>query len=303
MRTLSLALVVAAAGLAAPAFAQTEVTPLVSAQWVVDNAGAENLVILDIRDDIAGVDLGDLPYIANGVVAPYASAGWRTEVDGVPGNLPPLEEITALIGSLGIDNDDHVVIVPWGTNSSEFGGATRIYWTFKYLGHDAVSILDGGWRQYDVIGGERAAEPTVLDAATFEAGTLRDDLLATTEEVLAALEDGTPLVDGRPASQFLGTDKSPVVAAYGTIPGAVNIPHSTVYDADYALFAAPETVAALVEGAGLTVGEYSIAFCNTGHWASIAWFALSEVLGQPTAMYDGSMAEWAQDPERPVVVQ
>ena len=46
-----------------------------------------------------------------------------------------------------------------------------------------------------------------------------------------------------------------------------------------------------------------ITYCNTGHWASVAWFGLSEVMGNKnTAMYDGSMTEWAADPNREMVV-
>ena len=87
----------------------------------------------------------------------------------------------------------------------------------------------------------------------------------------------------------------------GTIPGAVNIKHGDLYSAEYAQFVAPETVKALAEGVGLAENEENIAFCNTGHWASIAWFGLSEVLGNKnTSMYDGSMAEWTADPARPV---
>lgn len=286
---------------AAPVFAlASDVTPLVTAEWLKAHAGDENIAIIDIRDKIEETDLGDLPYIANAAVAPYASAGWRTEVDGVPGQIPPVEQIAKLIGDLGVDADDHVVIVPWGTDSSEFGGATRVYWTFKYLGHDAVSILDGGWRQYDAVGGERVAEAAVPAAAEFPVN-VRPELRATTPEVEAALADGTKLIDGRPEAQYLGQSKSPVVRIEGTIPGAVNIPHSKFYSAEYASFALPETVAALAKGAGLAEGEKNIVFCNTGHWASIAWFALHEVGGnQNTAMYDGSMAEWAADPARPI---
>lgn len=285
----------------APFTAQAaDVTPLVTADWVKANAGNENVVIVDIRDKVAETDLGDLPYIANAVVAPYGSAGWRTEVNGVPGQIPPVEQVAALIGSLGIDGDDHVVIVPWGTDSSEFGGATRVYWTFKYLGHDAVSILDGGWRQYDAVGGERVATAVTPVAAEFPY-TVREELRATTDDVIAALADGTKLVDGRPEEQFLGQSKSPVVRVEGTIPGARNLPHSKFYSADYASFAQPETVAALAESVGLGSDEKNIVFCNTGHWASIAWFALHEVGGnQNTAMYDGSMAEWAADPSRAI---
>jgi thiosulfate/3-mercaptopyruvate sulfurtransferase len=274
--------------------------PLVDAAWLKANAGKENVVVLDIRDKVAETDLGDKPYVDGAVVAPYATAGWRTELNGVPGMLPPLEQITKLIGDLGIDDDDHVVIVPWGTDSSEFGGATRVYWTFKYLGHDEVSILDGGWRQYDAAGGARSAEPAKPQPEQFTAQP-REELLATTDEVAAALKDGVKLIDGRPAEQYEGKSKSPVVRANGTIPGSFNIKHSDLYSAEHALFARPETVKALTEAVGLGADEKNIAFCNTGHWASVAWFGLSEVLGNKnTSMYDGSMAEWTADPARPV---
>jgi thiosulfate/3-mercaptopyruvate sulfurtransferase len=297
MRIASLALALGV--LAAPAFA-SDVRPLVDAEWVKAHAGQENVVVLDIRDKIAETDLGAKPYIDGAVVAPYSSAGWRTEVKGVPGMLPPVEQITKLIGDLGIDADDHVVIVPWGTDSTEFGGATRVYWTFKYLGHDEVSILDGGWRQYDAAGGARSAEPAKPEPVAFEY-ELREELLATTDEVAEALKTGVKLVDGRPAEQYEGKSKSPVVRVEGTIPGSVNIKHGDLYSGEYALFARPETVKALSEAVGLAADEKNIAFCNTGHWASVAWFGLSEVLGNKnTSMYDGSMAEWTADPARPV---
>lgn len=294
------AVAVAISVLATPVVAQSDITPLVDAEWLKANSGNENIVVLDIRDDIEGTDLGDLPYLANSVVAPYGSAGWRTEIDGVPGQIPSVEEIGTLIAGLGIDNDDHVIVVPWGTDSSEIGGATRVYWTFKYLGHDAVSILDGGWRQYDAAGGERVAELSQPEPAEFSID-LRDELLATTDEVLAALENGVTLVDGRPPEQYRGESKSGVVATAGTIPGAVNIPHFDIYSGEYARFAQPETLAALSEAVGLATDEENIAFCNTGHWATVAWFGLSEILGnKQTSMYDGSMAEWTLDAARPV---
>lgn len=274
--------------------------PLVTADWVIENATDNNVVVIDIRANVEGTDLGELPYIANAVSAPYGSAGWRTEIDGVPGALPEIEDITALIESLGVDNDDHVVIVPWGTDSTEFGSATRVYWTFRYLGHDQVSILDGGWRQYDAIGGERVAQPAVAQPGDFDVA-LNDTLLATADDVLAAIDSDVVLVDGRPVEQFRGESKSRVAAAPGTIPGAVNLPHHEFYSSDYASFVEPETVEALAAAIGVGPSDANITFCNTGHWASVAWFGLSEVLGNTeTAMYDGSMAEWTQNPDLPL---
>ena len=299
MNRLNLAIAALAAS-AVPALALDGAGPLVSAEWVMEHAGNDDLVIVDIRANVEGTDLGDRPYIARAVTAPYDTAGWRTEIDGVPGKVPAVEDIAALIESLGIDNDDHVVIVPWGTDSTEFGSATRVYWTFRYLGHDGVSILDGGWRQYDAVGGARVAEPVAAEFSQFEV-TLNEAVLATTDDVLAALDDGTRLIDGRPVDQFRGETKSPVAAAPGTIPGSVNLPHSQFYSSEFALFAQPETVEALVASVGVGADEANITFCNTGHWASVAWFGLSEVLGnERSAMYDGSMSEWTRDPSRPL---
>ena len=111
---------------------------------------------------------------------------------------------------------DHVVIVPWGTDSSDFGTATRVYWTFKYLGDNNVSILDGGWRQYDAAGGARAATPARRAPATFVAH-VQPQLRATTADVEAALGNGTPLIDARPTAQFEGKVKSPADRVAGTL--------------------------------------------------------------------------------------
>jgi thiosulfate/3-mercaptopyruvate sulfurtransferase len=236
-------------------------------------------------------------YVPGAVAAPYAGYGWRAEVDGVPGMLPPVDDIAGRIGALGVDDDTHVVIVSQGSDSTEFGKATRVYWTLKVLGHDAVSILDGGQNAWVAAGGALVETPAAPEAASF-AATLRPELLATADEVAAAIDDDTVLVDGRPAAQYAGEDKSPVVRAAGTIPTAVNIAHPDLYDG---AFATPEEVTALRAKVGLDGQAPAIAFCNTGHWASIAWFGLSEVAGDAdVAMYDGSMAEWASDESRPI---
>ncbi|WDR02792.1 sulfurtransferase [Devosia algicola] len=274
--------------------------PLVNAAWLEQHLGDNSLVVLDSRDAVDNVLPYTVAHIPGAISAPYSTSGWRDSIDGVPGQFPGAEKTSALIAALGISDDNHVVIVPAGTNSSEFGAATRIYWTFKVLGHDAVSILDGGARAWDAAGGEVTDVATVLPPATFTPN-FRQELLATTADVKAALANGTPLIDGRPAAQYKGESKSPVVRVAGTIPGAVNIENMSLYDNDKASFADPEKVASLAASVGVKSDESNIAFCNTGHWASVIWFGLSEVQGNKnTRMYDGSMAEWAADPERPV---
>lgn len=274
--------------------------PLVDAAWLKSNLGNQSLVIVDVRDPTKNDNPYALSHVPGSVSAPYSTYGWRTEVKGVPAQLPPIPQIESLIGKLGINNDKQVVIIPAGTDSSDFGSATRVYWTLKVLGHDAVTILNGGWRAWEAAQGEVSTAAIAPEAATFKA-TFRPELYATTADVEKARADGTKLVDGRPVTQFEGKAKSPVVRAAGTIPGAINIEQGKFYDAKNASFVSKEAVSELARNAGLNENEENIAFCNTGHWASVAWFGLSEIEGNKnTKLYDGSMAEWAADPARPI---
>ena len=274
--------------------------PLVDAGWLSDTLGNDSLVVVDIRAPAKGVDFYAEGHIPGAVNAPYGAFGWRAAIDGVPGQLPPVDDLAGRIGGLGIDNDDHVVIVPFGKSSSDFGSATRVYWTFKVLGHDAVSILDGGMEGWKQASGEISTASVAPEAASF-AVSFRPELIADADEVAAARDNGVALVDARPADQHLGKAKSPVARIAGTIPGAVNIQQSDFYDADNASFVGRDRIAALTKAAGIGTDAPEITFCNTGHWASVAWFGLSEILGnKKTKMYDGSMADWTSDESRPV---
>jgi len=69
--------------------------------------------------------------------------------------LPPTAKIAKLIGDLGIDDKTHVVIYHHGKNALDMGSATRVYWTMKVLGHDNVSILNGGYLAYAAVKGNK----------------------------------------------------------------------------------------------------------------------------------------------------
>ncbi|PRX11211.1 UNVERIFIED_ORG: thiosulfate/3-mercaptopyruvate sulfurtransferase [Martelella mediterranea] len=275
--------------------------PLVDATWLQDHLGSDGLIILDTRaptDDANPYTAGHIP---GAIWAPYGKFGWRATVDGVPGQLPEIPEIEGRIKSLGINDDTQVIIVPAGASSSEFGAATRVYWTFKVLGHDNVTILDGGMRDWQAADGALETEMVIPQQAGNFTADFRPQYYASTEEVAAAEDNGVRLVDGRPVDQFEGKAKSPVVRAPGTIPGAINLPQSRFYNAETASFVNQSEAQSLASDAGLSEDDETIAFCNTGHWASIAWFGLSEVDGKENVkMYDGSLAEWASDESRPL---
>ncbi len=271
--------------------------PLVDKAWVTARIGNPGIVFLDVRSPRAFAQ-GHVPGAVN---TSYGRAGWRVKKGKVPGMLPSMAKLEVLIGGLGISNAKHVVILPGGYSSGEMGVATRIYWTFKVAGHDAVSILDGGMGAYM---GDRKARlekgPSRPTKTTFKA-VFNPAYLATQAQVKAALKGGVGLVDSRPNDQFVGVNKSSQVSRHGTLPGAINVPGRWATIDDGGRFRDRSALKKLFDAVGAQTKGQTIAFCNTGHWASLGWFVQREILGNNEArLYDGSMAEWSQSPANPV---
>jgi len=199
LNSLSSGLLALLAILAMSAAAQAAVSPLVDAGWLRANASAPGVAVLDIRNK-----LGDGPeqayrdsHVPGAVYSDYLAAGWRTNIDGVAGQLPPVSDLVALIGGLGNDNASHVVIVSGGTSALDMGSATRVYWTFKVLGHDSVSILDGGYAAYAADAANPVETGFNTPSAKIFSATVRPEMLADREAV-AAQKSGVALVDMRP---------------------------------------------------------------------------------------------------------
>jgi thiosulfate/3-mercaptopyruvate sulfurtransferase len=258
-------------------------------------------VVLDIRSAIdgGGADAYARAHIPGAVHSDYDKAGWRVSRNGVPLMLPTVPELEKLMGELGIDEDNHVVLVPAGVHASDFGAAARIYWTLKFLGHGKVSILDGGFAAWDaaqqpVETGSKRPSPKIFTAA------LDKSLLADAGEVEAATRSGDHvLIDARPAAFFSGKQKSPHVATHGHIPGALSYDSASFYDKAANRLKPKAEIAAII--AELPPGP-AISYCNTGHWAATDWFVLSEILGRKNVkLYTGSMAEWTSDARRPLI--
>ena len=275
--------------LAAPALAENA-TPLVETGWLQAHLDDPGMLIADVRDP-------DLPettfangHIAGAVSAPFASFGWQTASDG----LPPADLLAR--GSIGIGDATLVVLVADGINDFDFAKATRAYWVLKALGHASVSILDGGQMAWVAAGLPLVTGSTMARPARFTPRPVR--AVARTTADVAARPGTVTLIDARSPDEYAGLRKVGLVARAGTIPGAFNLPHSGFYHRG---FATPAAILAMLEAADIPTGRPIITFCNVGHWSAMVWFALSEVAGLPdVALYPGSMAAWAADPDRPV---
>jgi thiosulfate/3-mercaptopyruvate sulfurtransferase len=289
-----LALVLGAAGAALAA------DPLEDVAWAKANAGKPGIVFVDLQP--AGDYLrGHIPGAVN---SDFAKSGWREEraADNVPDMFPEkLDKLVAHIGSLGIDNNTHVIVVPPGSTYSDMGWATRVYWTFKVLGHDNVSILNGGMAAYT----KDKANPLETGAAKTTARTFtakpRLDMIATVEDVKKAKEKGVLLVDSRPEDQYMGINRNPKATMNGTLEGAKNLPVGWTTENAGGTFRSKAQLEQLYKVAGVPTSGDQINFCNTGHFASVGWFVSSELMGnKKVKLYDGSMVEWTMIKAGPV---
>lgn len=283
--------------------------PLVDVAWLKANLGKPGIVILDVRSGAGRTKADYLAgHIPGAVFTDYGKDGWREKTkDGVEGQLPPVEKLEALIGGLGIGNDTHVILVPEGRSAIDVGSATRLYWTFKVLGHDNLSLLDGGFLAWvaELDKDKKPANPLETTDVkptpmTFKA-KLRQEMIVGSGDVQKAVNEKVSIVDNRPQDFHVGLTKSPAAKKAGTIPGAQSMPESWLTANNGGHFRTKAQLTKLYAAQSVPTAGEQITFCNTGHWASLGWFVSSEILGNKQAkMYSGSMADWTNDPNRPV---
>ena len=280
-------------------------TPLVSVDWLSKNLQTPELVIIDLRNSLdgGGYDTFLEGHIPGSIHSDYMKAGWRVARNDIPGLIPSEEQFQTLARSLGINQESHVIIVPAGVSSTDFGSSARAYWTFKSFGHEKVSILNGGWAKWNETYPsqiERGA-PTAPKNGSFNASFINDDYIDTkgVEQVVMDKISNIILLDGRPEKQFWGEEKHPKVLAAGHIPGATLLTQSNAYDE---INNKLKSTNALKEIYGDIQSKPVVSYCNTGHWAAMNWFVLSELLGnENVTLYDGSMVEWTKDSNRPLI--
>lgn len=282
-------------GLIGSAFAAE---PLVDVAWLKANLDKPGIAVVDMQPT-SDFLRGHVPGAAN---TDFAKSGWREErADKVPDMFPAkLDKLVAHIGSLGVDNSSHVILVAPGGSYADMGWATRIYWTFKTLGHDNVSILNGGMAAWTKDKGQIETGAAKVAAKTFTPHP-RMDMIATAEDVKAAKAKGVLLVDSRPEDQYMGINRNPKATQNGTLPGAKNLPAGWTTENGGANFRTKAQLEKLYKHAGVPTSGEQINFCNTGHLASIGWFVSSELVGNKKAkLYDGSMVEWTMTKAGPV---
>jgi thiosulfate/3-mercaptopyruvate sulfurtransferase len=238
---------------------------------------------------IAGAVRADLDRHLSAKGAPDAASGGRHP-------LPSREAFAAWLGSVGLAPDMQVVV--YDRQGANYCG--RMWWMLKWLGHEAVAVLDGGLQAWLAAGG-------AVQAGTGQARPARSypvrspkAVLASTDKVLSHLgQAGQTVLDARAAARFRG-EVEPLDPVAGHIPGALNRLFSDNIGPDGCFKPAAQLRA---EFDTLLAGRDPasvVHHCGSGVSALPNLIAM-EVAGLGrAALYAGSWSEWCSDPRRPV---
>ena len=259
----------------------------------------EAWAIVDCRYDLQNESWGHEQYRAAHIPgAVYVSLGEDMAAPRTGQNgrhpLPSVEALTTLFGRLGISRDTQVVA--YDQDNGMY--ASRLWWSLRYLGHDAVAVLDGGWAKWVREGRPTTSGEERRGATSFVANA-RPEMRLSVEDVSARLTDPSMLlVDARAPERFEGRNET-IDRAAGHIPGAANHFFKTNLADDATMLAADK----LRESLGRTLLGRNptevVMYCGSGVTACQNLLAM-EHAGMPGArLYAGSWSEWSADPSRP----
>jgi len=299
--------------------------PLVDTKWLSENL--DRVVVLDVRKDVEsfekrpkgsavvnpcgpGAKKGSKPLVVAGhipgaVLVPWKEILGSRKIGGVDVKvlLPEKGKFENLMQKSGVNNDSVIVITSKGGEPVNAAMAARLYLTLKYFSHDDVALLDGGTAQWLVDKQRVKFGKSKSDKGNFEARGERTELIATMDEVLDLGKDGgdgEQLLDVRGKDLYLGltrTGKFVPPEGKGHIPGAKNFPVAFMVNMSgpAATFYDEALIKQVSDLVGIDTSKPTTTYCDTGVFASLGWFALHELIGNPKVrVYDGSMHEWSK---------
>ncbi|HEX6383847.1 MAG TPA: sulfurtransferase [Anaerolineae bacterium] len=276
---------------------------LIDSQALSRHMDDPNWVIVDCRFNLADTDAGQQAYEQSHIPgAVYAHLD--EDLSGPPVTdrgrhpLPTPAAMTTLFGRLGIDGSKQVVVY----DDANGAYAARLWWMLRYMGHEAVAVLDGGWQAW-----QEAGLPTrsgvEINPTTLFTGAPRTEWLMQIEDVAqqAAQQAAQQvlLVDSRAPERYRG-EVEPLDPVAGHIPGAVNYPYEQNWG-EGGRYLPPEQIRKqLQEVLGDVPPEQATFYCGSGVSACANLLAMAHAGLRDGRLYVGSWSEWSRDPQREV---
>lgn len=257
--------------------------------------------IIDCRFDLADTVRGRNVYrTAHIPGAVYAHLDDDLSAPVIPGQtgrhpLPVQPGLAATLSRWGVDG--RVQVVAYDDSGGPF--AARLWWLLRWLGHEHVAVLDGGWRHWLAAGLPVSDAPSAPAPRSFTPQP-RGYLAAEVEDVLRALDDPRArLLDARAADRYRGENET-LDATAGHIPGAISAPFAGNLDGAGKFLDQQSLRTRYRALLGTSAAADTIVYCGSGVTATHDILALLHAGLGDARLYAGSWSHWINDPARPV---
>lgn len=262
----------------------TNIPFVVSAQYLNEHLADPNLVIVDCRFALLEPQLGKRQYqishlpgahyldLNQDLSATVAAHGGRHP-------LPNLTQLAQKLSAIGVNSGQTQVIV---YDDSRFAFAARLWWLLRYLGHDHVAVLDGGWQGWQHGYAVTDAIPTPQQGVFVP--QLRSNWVVDIEALKSPLP-GVVVIDSRESDRYLGKQE-PIDPIAGHIPGAINYPWQEVTDAQGYLDINQQRWSAIADSSEIVV------YCGSGVTACVNLLALELAGISGAKLYAGGWSDW-----------
>ena len=215
----------------------------------------------------------------------------------LPHMLPSPEKFSSRMRKMGIGDGQRIVVY----DRHGMFSAPRVWWMFRVMGADEVSVLNGGLPKWKSEGRPlMMGEPSARTPRHFTSRR-NLDLVRDVDDMKSVIHDkSADIVDARSPERFAGTVPEPREGLRsGHIPGAQNVPYDQLLNADGTL-KSTEELNAIFAAAGVEPHKPVVTSCGSGITACVLALALAETGHRRTSVYDGSWTEWGADDSLPI---
>ena len=279
-------------------------TTLISTQELFQHLDDPFWALMDCRFTLADPGRGRRDYLEAHIPgAIYVHLNEDLSAPPIPGitgrhPLPSLDQIVNNFSRWGIDKGVQVVVYD-DTPGSSGAYAARLWWMLRYLGHDSVALLDGGWQRWQEEGRPQRSGLEVRPRRTF-APSLRSEMLANSADVEAMRQDSNCLVvDSRSPDRYRGENET-IDPVAGHIPGAVSAPYAENFAVDGLFLPADQLRSRFAAILGNVLVDKTVFYCGSGVTAAVNLLALKHSGLGDARLYIGSWSEWITDPGHPI---
>ena len=276
-------------------------TTLIDVETLTSQLDNEAWLIVDCRFSLADTEAGQKAFqaghIPNAIYAHLDNDLSGPIVAGKTGRhpLPDVEKLVDLFSSWGIDEQVQVVAY------DNVGGmiASRLWWMLRWLGHEKVAVLDGGWQQWQKKKLPITSLKEPRERRIFKAQP-RNEYLVDITFVEQNIQNPTHLlIDSRTNDRYRG-ENEPIDPIAGRIPGAVNFPHPNNQGEDgkmKSIETLKDQFSRLFEE---QKAESLIFYCGSGVSACRNLLAMKHAGLGDAKLFAGSWSEWIVNSSRPI---